>query len=166
MVKLEPLTRAAFADFGDVIDCDGVTPKLINQGFAKRYNNLSPTTDLGGLPADGLNVNISIFVAQPRPMPIEIKLMERHPLATQAFYPTQNQEWLVVVAGDPQREESYRGFRATGRQGVTYGKNIWHHPLLVLQPDSYFVIVDRRGPEANLEEVELKESLFVGLGLF
>ncbi|MCX8501766.1 MAG: ureidoglycolate lyase [Alphaproteobacteria bacterium] len=161
VIPLETLTREAFAPFGDVIACDGVTPRIINQGFAARYNNLSPSSDFGVLPPDGLNVNISIFVAQPRPIPIAITLMERHPLASQAFYPAQNRDWLVVVAEDPARLESFRGFRATGLQGVTYRRNVWHHPLLVLHQDSRFIIVDRRGPVTNLEEVMLKEGLFV-----
>ena len=163
VIALEALTREAFAPFGDVIDSAGVSPRLINQGFAARYNNLSPNTDLGDLPADGLNVNISLFVAQPRPNPIAIELMERHPLASQAFYPAQNRPWLVVVAEDPTRLESFRAFRASGRQGVTYRRNVWHHPLLVLDPDSTFVVIDRRGPEANLEEIMLKETAFVAL---
>ena len=29
---------------------------------------------------------------------------------------------------------TYRLFSATGRQGVNYGRSVWHHPLLVFDP--------------------------------
>ena len=47
---------------------------------------------------------------------------------------------------------------ASGRQGVNYARNAWHHPLLVLE-ESRFLVVDRKGPGKNLEEVWLPEGL-------
>ena len=97
-------------------------------------------------------------IQQPRPAPIEIALMERHPLGSQLFAPMQARPWLVVVCGDPRDASSYRAFRATGRQGVNYARNVWHHPLLVLDADSLFLVVDRTGPGNNLEEYELSAA--------
>jgi ureidoglycolate lyase len=78
--------------------------------------------------------------------------MERHPLGSQIFYPLQDQPWLVVVCGDPEDASSFRAFQATGRQGVNYARNVWHHPLLVNANESRFFVVDRKGPGNNLEE--------------
>jgi ureidoglycolate lyase len=103
------------------------------------------------------DANISIVVANPRPKPIAIRLMERHPLGSQIFYPLQDRPWLVVVCGDPKDRASFHAFSATGRQGINYARNIWHHPLLVLETDSRFLVVDRKGPGANLEEVSIDE---------
>jgi ureidoglycolate lyase len=149
-LPIEPLTRAAFAPFGDVIEMEGAAHHGINQGFAKRFSDLA-RVDTG----EGL-VNISLVVAQPRPAPIAITLMERHPLGSQIFYPLQDRPWLVVVCGDPQEPASFRGFSASGRQGINYARNTWHHPLLVLDAHSRFLIVDRKGPGTNLEEVWLE----------
>ena len=102
---------------------------------------------------DAEAVNISIVIAHPRPRPIAITLMERHPLGSQIFYPLQDRPWLVVVCGDPTDRTSFRAFSATGRQGINYARNTWHHPLLVLEAESRFLVVDRKGPGANLEEV-------------
>jgi ureidoglycolate lyase len=41
---------------------------------------------------------------------------------------------------------------------VNYARNVWHHPLLVLQPDSNFLVVDRGGAGENLEESWFAES--------
>lgn len=153
-LQIETLTKTAFAPFGEVVEADGAKEIPINQGYAVRRNSLG-TVDVATHDGD---VNISLFVAQPRPTPIQIEVMERHPDGTQLFYPLQDRDWLVVVCTDPHKPESYRAFRATGRQGVNYFRNIWHHPLLVLDADSRFFIVDRKGPGANLEEVFLEPT--------
>jgi ureidoglycolate lyase len=145
-----PLTKAAFAPFGDVVESDGGGPIEINQGFATRFNRLAGIDVTAG----GAPVNISLFDARPRPQPIEIKVMERHPLGSQLFFPLQDKPWLVLVCADPRDLESYRAFIASGQQGVNYARNVWHHPLLVLGEAERFLIVDRLG-SGNLEEVWL-----------
>jgi ureidoglycolate lyase len=148
-MKIEVLTKAGFAPFGDVIEVEGAQHYPINQGFAERFNDLARV--------DAGDVNISIVVANPRPRPIAITLMERHPLGSQIFHPLQDRPWLVVVCGDPRDATSFRAYSATGRQGINYARNAWHHPLLVLEAESRFLVVDRKGPGANLEEVTIDE---------
>lgn len=153
VLRPEALTKQAFAPFGDVVDVDGILAKQINQGFAQRYDGLAKIDVEHG----GGAVNVSLFHAKPRPAPIDIRLMERHPLGSQLFAPMQDRPWLVVVCTDPLDARSYRAFTASGAQGVNYARNIWHHPLLVFEP-SRFLVVDRAGPGVNLEEVELDDS--------
>ncbi len=155
-MKIEALTKEAFAPFGDVVEIEGAQHYTINQGFAERFNDLA-NIDVN---LEGGEVNISIFTAIPRPTPIAIKLMERHPLGTQLFYPLQNEDWLVLVCTDPLIESSYRLFQATGIQGVNYARNAWHHPLLV-RNNSRFLIVDRKGVGDNLEEMNLAQHLII-----
>jgi ureidoglycolate lyase len=150
-MKIEPLTKASFAPFGDVIEIDGAQHYPINQGFAERFNDLAKV-DVG----TGA-VNISIVNAVVRPKPIALKLMERHPLGSQIFYPLQDSPWLVVVCVEPQDAKSFRVFRAMGRQGINYARNTWHFPLLVLEAESRFLVVDRKGPGTNLEEMWIDE---------
>ncbi|MGJ4961753.1 ureidoglycolate lyase [Bradyrhizobium sp. HKCCYLRH3061] len=154
----QPLTKAAFAAFGDVVETDGAQPIDINQGFARRCNGLAAIDVTSG----GVDVNISLFEAKPRPLPIEIRLMERHPLGTQLFMPLQNRPWLVLVCADPRDPASYRAFAASGRQGVNYARNVWHHPLLVFDEASRFMVVDRMSPD-NLEELWLDQPLFLSI---
>jgi ureidoglycolate lyase len=151
VLALEPLTRHAFAAFGDVIDPEGMVSFPINQGFAERFNDLA-NVDVGDA---GGAANISIVVAKPQPRPLTLRLMERHPLGSQVFFPLQDSDWLVAVCADPRDASTFRVFRAGGRQGINYGKGVWHHPLLVLDQASRFLVVDRRGPGNNLEEVRL-----------
>ena len=147
----KPLTRAAFAPFGDVVEMEGAHHYPINQGFAERFNDLAnvDVSDGGGA------TSISLCVAKARVLPMDLLVMERHPLGSQIFYPLNNRPWLIVVCSDPYEAASYRAFTATGEQGVNYAKGTWHHPLLALDEGSRFIIIDRKGPGNNLEEVSL-----------
>lgn len=153
-LTIEPLTRRNFAPFGQVIETDGAHHYPINQGYAERFHDLAQAdTDAEG------EAIISLFRGKLRPLPIEITFVERHPLGSQAFYPLQDRDWLIVVAlsDKPPTAATLRAFRASGRQGINYARNVWHYPLLVLREPGDFLIVDRKGPGNNLEEVELTE---------
>jgi ureidoglycolate lyase len=150
ILPIEPLTRQAFARFGQVLQTEGAQHFLINEGTTTRFDALA-AVDPG---ADGRAI-LSIFRGTRRPAPIIIAMLERHPLGSQAFMPLSAHDWLVVVAERP-RADALRCFLATGAQGVQYDSNIWHHPLLVLAPEQDFLVVDRQGPGDNLEEIALE----------
>ncbi|OAF15994.1 ureidoglycolate lyase [Bradyrhizobium neotropicale] len=158
-LSIERLTKQAFAPFGEVVETDGLTPLSINQGYARRFNDLARID----VAAEGGQINISWFVASVRPAPIAIRLMERHPLGSQMFMPLNGADWLVVVCTDPLAPSSYRAFAATGHQGVNYARNCWHHPLLALKDASPFLVVDRKADDGNLEEHWLDETMQLDL---
>lgn len=151
-LPIEPLCRAAFAPFGDVIETPGAEQFFINEGTTTRFHDLADVdiAQHAGRPL------ISIFRASPRPRRIRIRMMERHPIGSQAFIPLLAAEWLVVVcdgasAPDP---ETLRCFRAQGDQGVNYRAGVWHHPLLALQAQD-FLVLDRGGdPDETVENLE------------
>ena len=158
VLPIQPLTQEAFARFGRVVQTEGAEHFLINQGTTTRFHALA-TADPG---ADGRAI-LSIFRGTRRPDPIAIAMLERHPLASQAFMPLTAHDWLVVVAELPE-VHALRCFRATGAQGVQYDANVWHHPLLVLMPEQDFLVVDRDGPGNNLEEVQLHPTAEIRIG--
>ena len=94
LLTLEPLTKAAFAPFGTVIETEGAPRLPINQGTTTRFDALAAIDAAHG----GGSPIISLFRGTRRPDPIAIRLLERHPLGSQAFYPLVDAEWLVVVA--------------------------------------------------------------------
>ncbi len=153
-IKPVPLTAKAFKPFGDVVEIEGCDPITINQGFAQRFSDLA----MVDVAAEGGRVNISLVTAKPRTLPMDVRIMERHPLATQIFYPLQDRKWTVLVCGDPRDYGSYRAFTADGRQGINYARNTWHHPLIAYDAESRFLIVDRIGPGNNLEELWLPDN--------
>jgi ureidoglycolate lyase len=145
-LPLEPLTTAAFAPFGTVIEADYARSRLINEGRCRRFHALA-TVDAG---ADGEAI-LSIFRATAWPRPIRIAILERHPLGSQAFIPMERHAWIAVVAERPEAP-ACRAFLVRGDQGLQIAKGVWHHPLLALAPVHDFLVVDRAGPGDNLEE--------------
>lgn len=151
VLHIEPLTREAFAPFGDVIETDAAAQTYaINAGTTTRFHDLA-RIDTG---RDGGRPVLSLFRAQPRTLPFPIALLERHPLGSQAFVPLSQRAYLVVVATDP--SATPRAFLARDGQGVNYHAGTWHHPLLALGEVSDFLVVDRAGPGNNCDEVELE----------
>ena len=151
----EPLTREAFALFGDVIDTDGAESFPINQGRTERFHALS-RVELSGATDRGI---LSIFRGQPL-TPLEIALMERHPLGSQSFIPMNNVDFLAVVAPPGDFDEAaVRVFLVKGHQGVTYHAGTWHAPLLPLTADADYLVVDRQGLGQNCDEVDLQQSI-------
>jgi ureidoglycolate lyase len=144
---VEPLTSAAFAPFGDVLDVAGDPDKIINQGMCGRYHDRA-VLDF----ADG-RAGISLFKAQPRSFPIMLDIMERHPDGSQAFIPMSMDPFIVVVAADAGGQPGQpRAFITAAGQGVNYHRNTWHGVLTPLHAPGLFTVVDRIGEGPNLQE--------------
>jgi ureidoglycolate lyase len=155
-LAIEPLTREAFAPFGDVIELEGAKQIPINLGTTIRYHDLAPSVDVTD---QGGRTLVNLFRGQPRELPFEVKMLERHPLGSQAFIPLNDKPYLVVVAPAGELDESkVRAFVTSGWQGVNYAKGVWHHPLLSLGEVSDFIVVDRGGEGLNLNEQDLSAS--------
>ena len=151
------LTRENFAPFGDVIEVNDKAKNFsINEGFTQRYHDLA---DVDVTQENGRTL-INIFRSTPLEQPVSIKMMERHPLGSQAFMPLTATPFLVVVAkaGPEPKLADIRAFVSNGKQGVNYSTGVWHHPLLILAPEQNFLVVDRAGEGNNLNEVMFNED--------
>ncbi|MGY3571797.1 ureidoglycolate lyase [Vibrio paucivorans] len=154
---IEPLTKQAFAEFGDVIEVENSDYFMINNGSTRRYHKLAEAD----VEEQGGNAIISIFQATPLEYPLTVKMLERHPLGSQAFVPLLGQPYLIVVApkGDNPSLADCRAFLSNGKQGVNYHKGVWHHPVLALTDQDKFLIVDRAGEGHNCDEVYFDTDL-------
>jgi ureidoglycolate lyase len=153
ILEVRPLTGAGFARFGDVIETEGSRSFAINDGTAMRFNDLA-RIDVSM--QDG-RAALSVFRGQPVKFPLKVSEVERHPLGSQAFVPMGAMPFLVVVAigGADDRPGEPFAFLSNGRQGVNYGRGVWHHPLLSLGAVSDFLVVDRAGPGENCDVAAL-----------
>ena len=159
-ITARPLTREAFAEFGDVIDTDWANHYPINGGMTERYH------DLAGIEVIGRNarVLISIFRGKPYAFPLELKLVERHPLGSQAFIPLGGRPYLVVVCHDTADGPGEpRAFVAGPSQGVNYPRNRWHAVLTPIGEPQDFLVVDRGGDGVNVGEHHFAEPWTIGL---
>jgi len=157
----KPLTCENFAAFGDVIEVSDQSRHFsINQGYTERYHDLAQVD----VAADDGRPLISIFRATPLAQPVAIRMMERHPLSSQAFIPLSGNPYLVVVAPAGEFEVAkLEVFLAQPHQGVNYHRGTWHHFCLALNEPSDFLVVDRGGKGENCDEVSLDGSLEIHL---
>ena len=157
-IRALPLTAERFAPFGDVIEASAGRQRPMNSARFERFADLADV-DAGD---DG---HPSISIARCRTatqMPYRIDMLERHPLASQAFVPLT--EFVFVVAVAPADEaaelDALQAFVTNGRQGVNYRPGVWHMPMIALQAGQEFLIVDRAG-DGNCEEQYLDEPILL-----
>jgi ureidoglycolate lyase len=143
----EPLTVAAFAPYGDVLDATGTPDRMINAGLCARFHDRA-RIDI----ADG-RTGLSVFDAVARSLPYAFDLVERHPLGSQAFVPMTEAPFLVIVAPDEHGTPGTpRAFLTNGAQGINLHRGTWHGVLTPLQSPGLFAVLDRIGEGPNLEE--------------
>lgn len=152
----QPLTAAAFAPFGDVLEVAGVPDKIINQGLCGRHHDLA-ALDFG----PGGRAGISLFDAEPRALPYTLELVERHPEGSQAFLPMHVNPWLVIVAEAGKTPGAIHAFLTAPGQGANFHRGTWHGVLTPLHAPGLFAVVDRIGATANLQEHWLEEPVLI-----
>ncbi len=161
IIRPEPLTAEAFSAFGDVIETRGRDHFMINNGSTQRFHRLAEV--MLGKPEDrGI---ISIFRAKGLPMPLDVKMLERHPLGSQAFIPLKQNPFLVLVAPAAEIPDTaaIRAFITDGTQGVNYHPGVWHHPVLSCVDEDDFLVVDREGEGNNCDEYFFSEEIEIQL---
>ncbi len=160
IIEARPLTREAFAAFGDVIETAGAHHFPINGGMCERYHDLAAVEVIG----PDARVLVSIFRGKPYTVPLALKLVERHPLGSQAFMPLSPRPFLVVVCPDtPHGPGTPQAFLTAPGQGVNYARNTWHAVLTPLGEPQDFLVVDRGGTGSNLEEFVFAEPWTIDL---
>ena len=149
-ITAEPLTGAAFAPFGSVIDTETVAPRPMNGGMARRFHDLAAIEVAG----EGGRAVIGLVEAEAYPLPLRLSLVERHPLGSQAFVPLSAAPFLIVVCPDeggrPGRPRAFVTTRPF--QGICYARGTWHGVLTPFGARQDFVVIDRGGSGVNLEE--------------
>ena len=152
------ITKDNFSSFGDIISTKDVKPIDINEGYAKRFDDLA---DIDISNDEGKAI-VSIFSALKRNFPMKIDMMEKHPLGSQAFIPMKETTFLVLVApqGDKPDINMIKSFIVPPGIGINYKPGIWHFPL-ISTVDMNFLVVDRKGPGNNLIIQNLEEEKII-----
>ncbi len=158
LLTLEPLTREAFAPYGDVIEVSGEPDKLINQGMCGRFH------DLAKLDFGSGRAGISLFDAQARHFPYTLDMMERHPEGSQAFIPLSGVPMIISVAKDNSGKPGQpRAFLSEPHQSINIHRNTWHGVLAPVERAGQYIVIDRIGDTPNLEEYYLQDSYIVNV---
>ena len=144
----KPITKENFSKFGDLITAKDIEPITINDGYAKRFNNIAKldTSKENG------KTTISIFSALKRIFPMKVHMMESHPLGSQAFIPMKETTFLCFVAPSGEKPDlnKIESFIIPPGLGINYKTGTWHFPLISTE-DMNFLVVDRKGSGDNLK---------------
>lgn len=136
-LKVQPMTRRAFAPFGVLIDSRG-----------------SVEIDLGqGAP--------SLTGATSERRPLRFDFMARHKRTMQVFSPLASSSSVIAVAPPNDRDapdvESIVAFLVDGRLPYAYHKGTWHTPPFPVNEWASYLVVDRAGTlDDDWELVDLK----------
>ena len=148
-IKIKPkkINKKNFNKFGQIIDTSKKKYFRINNGYAKRYDNLGK---IDTSTKKGKTI-VSIFSSLKRTFPMEIDMMEKHPLGSQAFIPMKETTFLCFVAppGESPDISKIQSFIIPPKNGVNYKAGIWHFPLISTE-DTNFLVIDRKGKGKNL----------------
>lgn len=161
-IRTEPLTPEAFAPFGQVLQTPRSGDTNMNQGTAVRIDRAAGLVNT----RSSCPPNLAMVRALPQPMPLKLRLLERHPCSSQAFIPLQCSRYLVVVAptakdGSPEWS-GLRAFVASPSQGINYAAGTWHHPFTALDASADLAMLAwEDGTRHDCEEVQLPEPISV-----
>ena len=148
IITPKPITKENFSKFGDLITTKDIEPITINDGYAKRFDNIAK---LDTAKENG-KTTISIFSALKRTFPMKVNMMESHPLGSQAFIPMKETTFLCFVAPSGEKPDlnKIESFIIPPGLGINYKPGTWHFPLISTE-DMNFLVVDRKGSGDNLK---------------
>ena len=141
------ITRENFSVFGDLISTYNSKSISINSGYAKRFN-CSTNIDVSRYNGKILT---SIFTAKKRAFPMQIDMMEKHPLGSQTFIPMKETTFLCFVSSPGEKPEinKIKSFVIPPGMGINYKAGIWHFPLISTENMNFFIL-ERKGTGNNL----------------
>jgi len=139
-VRAEQLSASDFSQFGQVIEAEGDS-SAANQGRAQRFDT---PLDMAGADARAARLHTAIYRIRKSDLPFELKLVERHPLSPQLFFPNSGARFLVCACpalgnGDPDLD-GLRAFVGLRTQGIVWRTGVWHSPFAALDADGDFLM--------------------------
>ncbi|MDR3376546.1 MAG: ureidoglycolate lyase [Ancalomicrobiaceae bacterium] len=135
-IAATPIDAAAFAPFGEVVDCPEGAGRL---NFVATVDNRR---------ADA-RTNLACVRPPVTGLPVVIDKFEKHPFSTQAFLPLNVSRYLVIVAptvdGRPDPTE-IKAFIAPAGIGISYLPGVWHCGMMLLdRPGTLAMLVHEDG---------------------
>lgn len=126
------IEREAFAPFGQLLESPGERSRL---DYAGTVGNLRPDA----------RPNLALIRAEPAPERLRITELERHPCSSQAFFPLDVEQHLVIVCRDDGNGSpdlsSLAAFRVRGTQAINYDVGTWHYGMTTIGRPGLFAML-------------------------
>jgi ureidoglycolate lyase len=159
-----PISRDAYSAYGSLIAFDESLPfKYANMRTAKRIDYLASVENLR---PEGAQLNVCLFHCSPlAQLPLQLKLLEKHPHSTQIFLPmTSNARFLVIVClgGETPDLSTLRAFEATSGQGISYKPGVWHYPMTAIgETIDFACLINEDGSQDDCTVFNLPEPITI-----
>jgi ureidoglycolate lyase len=133
VIRPQPLDKAAFAPFGQVLAYEAGDPARYNFA-ANLFSDRSAARP-----------NLRVQRTEPASLPYTASMIERHRRSSQMFAPISGGSYLVVVfpsssEGQPLVDKGC-AFVARGDQAINYNCGTWHHGFLSLESPGTFLML-------------------------
>lgn len=154
VIRCEPLTREAFAPFGQVLD--------VQEGDIARRNFAAELTS----DRPDARPNLRVQQTAPTSLPHIAKVIERHRHSSQMFAPLSGCGTVIVVFpsdvdGAPILAQG-RAFVSRGDQAINYSRDTWHHGFMAAAPGgSYLMLRWEDGTPADEEFLTLDQPIMI-----
>ena len=147
-LTIKDINKENFLQYGQLISTKDIKSENINSNTTKSFYDLVDIEILG----KNNQCRVNIFKAEKRIFPLEINMLENHPLSSQSFIPLQNTSFIVVVApiSNTPNLKLLEAFKVSSEEGINFKPKVWHFPLIALE-DSNFLTIDKKDSKNNLE---------------
>ena len=146
--NIKKITKDNFSLYGDLITIRDKNSESINSNTTNSFFDLANIEILG----ENKNSRLNIFSTKKRVFPINIDMLEMHPLSSQVFLPMNKIDFLVIVAPIDTKPDlnKIEIFKISNGDGINFNSSVWHFPLISVQ-DAKFITIDKKDSKNNLE---------------
>ena len=149
------ITKDNFSQYGDLITTRNKISEGINKNTTQSFFDLANIEILG----EDNNARLNIFNAKKRIFPLNIDMLEMHPLSSPVFLPMSQTYFIVLVAPIDIKPNlnKIECFKIFNGDGVNFKSGVWHFPLISTQ-DAQFITIDKKDAEKNIEIYKFTET--------
>lgn len=154
-LNFKEITKDNFSLFGDFITTRNKISENINKNTTQSFFDLANIEILG----ENNDVRLNIFNTKKRIFPLNIDMLEMHPLSSQVFLPMSKTDFIVLVAPIDIKPDlnKIECFKITNGDGVNFKSGVWHFPLISTK-DTQFITIDKKDAKKNIEIYRFTET--------
>ena len=147
-LNFKEITKENFSLYGDLITTRNKISEDINKNTTQSFFDLANIEILG----EDNSARLNIFNANKRIFPLNIDMLEMHPLSSQVFLPMSKIDFIVMVAPIDIKPDlnKIEIFKVSNGDGVNFKSGVWHFPLISTQ-DAQFITIDKKDAEKNID---------------
>ena len=147
ILQIKKISKDNFSKYGQLVSTKDIESQNINEETTKSFYDLVNIEIYG----DDKKCRVNIFKSIKRNFPLEINMLENHPLSSQAFIPLQKTNFIVVVApiSDEPDINLIETFLISPEEGINFKPKVWHFPLIATE-NSNFLTIDKKDSANNL----------------